>query len=140
MKVENINNINTAALAYMGDAVYEQAVRENLIKRGIYDTNRLHREATSFVSAFAQAGIIKEMFDELDEREKALVKRARNRKTSTKAKNADIVTYKWATAFEALVGYLYLTEQNERLIWVIDSAVKIAGGRDGKQKKEKSKK
>lgn len=140
MKVESIDNINTAALAYMGDAVYEQAVRESLIKSGLYDTNRLHREATYFVSAFAQASIIKEMFDELDEKEQALVKRARNRKSATKAKNTDIVTYKWATAFEALVGYLYLAEQNERLEWVIDRAVKIAGGRDGKQEKEKSKK
>ncbi len=140
MKVESIDNINTAALAYMGDAVYEQAVRESLIKSGLYDTNRLHREATYFVSAFAQASIIKEMFDELDEKEQALVKRARNRKPATKAKNTDIVTYKWATAFEALVGYLYLAEQNERLEWVIDRAVKIAGGRDGKQEKEKSKK
>ncbi len=132
MKVENINEINTAALAYMGDAVYEQAVREYLIKRGLYDTNRLHREATSFVSAFAQAHIIKELFDDLDEKEQALVKRARNRKVTTKAKKADIVTYKWATAFEALIGYLYLTEQTERLTWVIDIAVNIAGGRDGK--------
>ena len=132
MKVENINEINTAALAYMGDAVYEQAVREYLIKRGLYDTNRLHREATSFVSAFAQEHIIKELFDDLDEKEQALVKRARNRKVTTKAKNADIVTYKWATAFEALIGYLYLTEQTERLTWVIDIAVNIAGGRDGK--------
>ena len=132
MKVENINEISTAALAYMGDAVYEQAVREYLIKRGLYDTNRLHREATSFVSAFAQAHIIKELFDDLDEKEQALVKRARNRKVTTKAKNADIVTYKWATAFEALIGYLYLTEQTERLTWVIDIAVNIAGGRDGK--------
>lgn len=132
MKVENINEINTAALAYMGDAVYEQAVREYLIKRELYDTNRLHREATSFVSAFAQAHIIKELFDDLDEKEQALVKRARNRKVTTKAKNADIVTYKWATAFEALIGYLYLTEQTERLTWVIDIAVNIAGGRDGK--------
>lgn len=132
MKVENINEINTAALAYMGDAVYEQAVREYLIKRGLYDTNRLHREATSFVSAFAQAHIIKELFDDLDEKEQALVKRARNRKVTTKAKNADIVKYKWATAFEALIGYLYLTEQTERLTWVIDIAVNIAGGRDGK--------
>lgn len=128
MKIKNINEINTAVLAYMGDAVYEQIVRENLIKEGIHDTNVLHHQATSFVSAFAQAKIIKEMFDELDTKEQSLVKRARNRKVSTKAKNADIRTYKWATAFEALLGYLYLTEQNERLKEVVSRAVKIAGG------------
>ena len=66
------------------------------------------RQAINFVKAGAQAKIIKTMFDDLTEPEQKLVKRARNRKSATKAKNADPITYKWATAFEALVGYLYL--------------------------------
>lgn len=67
------------------------------------------------------------MFDELTEQEQALVKRARNRKYSSKAKNADPVTYKWATAFEALVGYLYLADDTERLNWVLNRAIEIVG-------------
>ncbi len=127
MKIENLKDVNTTALAYMGDAVYEQAVREEILKRGSYHVNNLHRLATQFVKAHAQAKIIKTMFDELTEKEQSLVKRARNRKYTTKAKNADPVTYKWATAFEALVGYLYLAEENERLDWVLARAIEIVG-------------
>lgn len=127
MKIENIKEVNTTALAYMGDAVYEQAIRETLLMRGSYNVNKLHRMATFFVRASAQAEIIKTIFDDLDTHEQALVKRARNKKYATKAKNADPVTYKWATAFEALLGYLYLTEQEERLEWVIKRAIEIVG-------------
>lgn len=127
MKIEKLNQVNTTALAYMGDAVYEQAVREYIIGKGSYHVNNMHRLATDFVKASAQAGIIKRMFDELTESEQRLVKRARNRRFNTKAKNADPVTYKWATAFEALVGYLYLAEDNERLQWVLSRAIEIVG-------------
>lgn len=127
MKIEKLNEVNTTALAYMGDAVYEQAVREYILKKGSYNVNSMHRLATDFVKASAQAKIIKTMFDELSEGEQSLVRRARNRKFSTKAKNADPVTYKWATAFEALVGYLYLAEYNERLERVLARAIEIIG-------------
>ena len=127
MKIEKLNEVNTTALAYMGDAVYEQAVREYIIGKGSYHVNNMHRLATDFVKASAQAGIIKRMFDELTESEQRLVKRARNRRFNTKAKNADPVTYKWATAFEALVGYLYLAEDNERLQWVLERAIEMVG-------------
>lgn len=127
MKIENLKDVNTTALAYMGDAVYEQAVREHIIGRGSYHVNNMHRLATSFVKASAQATAIKAMFCQLTEQEQSLVKRARNRKSATKAKNADPVTYKWATAFEALIGYLYLAEDNERLEWVISKAIEIIG-------------
>lgn len=127
MKIEKLNEVNTTALAYMGDAVYEQAVREYILKKGSYNVNSMHRLATDFVKASAQAKIIKTMFDELSESEQSLVRRARNRKYSTKARNADPVTYKWATAFEALVGYLYLAEYDERLEWVLARAIEIIG-------------
>lgn len=123
MKKEELKKINTTALAYMGDAVYEQAIRERLVSSGISDVNRLHRMATSYVKASAQAGIIKAIFNDLTEEEQRLVKRARNRKYTTKARNADPVTYKWASAFEALVGYLYLAKDEERLAWVLEKTV-----------------
>lgn len=125
MNAEELRKCNTTAFAYLGDAVYEQAVRERLMNRGIFDVNKLHRMATSYVKASAQANIIKKIFDELTEEEQKLVKRARNRKYTTKAKNADPVTYKWATAFEALVGYLYLAGEKERLAWALERAMGI---------------
>ena len=127
MKIETLKNVNTTALAYMGDAVYEQAVREHVMKSGLSDVNRLHLTSTQFVKASAQAMVIKTLFQELTEEEKRLVKRARNRKSATRAKNADPVTYKWATAFEALIGYLYLADEEERLKQLMDRAIEIAG-------------
>lgn len=129
MKIENLKDVNTTVLAYMGDAVYEQAVREHILKQEIHNTNKLHHMATGFVQASAQAHAIKAMFEDLTGQEQKLVKQARNRKFVTKAKNADPVTYKWATAFEALVGYLYLAEDNDRLAWVLTRAIGIAGER-----------
>ena len=121
----DIKQLNTTALAYMGDAVYEQFIREHILNKGTADVNRLHRISTMYVSAPAQAKIIKSLFDDLTEDEQKLVKRARNRKYHTKAKNADPVTYKWATALEALIRYLYLTKDIQRLTWFCEQAVAI---------------
>lgn len=130
MKINNPKSLNTETLAYMGDAVYEQFVREKLLVEGGVKVNLLHRKATHYVKASAQAKAIKNLFDSLYESEQALVKRARNHKFNSKAKNADAITYKWATAFEALVGYLYLAEENDRLQWVIDNAFEIIERRE----------
>lgn len=125
MELNELKKINTTALAYMGDAVYEQAVREHILEKGLYHANNLHGMAIKYVKAQAQAKAIREIFDELTESEQALVKRARNRKYTTKAKNADPVTYKWATAFEAVVGYLYLAGETERLQWLMYRAIVV---------------
>lgn len=123
--MKDIKLINTTTLAYLGDAVYEQAVREHLIKSGLEDVHKLHRLATGFVKASAQAHIIRTIFDELTEEEQRLVKRARNKRPVTKAKNADPLDYRLATAMEALTGYLYLKGDATRLQWLMDSAVGI---------------
>lgn len=125
MEINDLKKLNTTALAYMGDAVFEQAVREHILNKGVPDVNKLHRMSTMYVSAPAQAKIVKSLFDDLNEEEQKLVKRARNRKYHTKAKNADPVTYKWATALEALIGYLYLSGDTQRLQWVIKKAIEI---------------
>ena len=130
MEKTELKKINTTALAYMGDAVYEQAVREYILSKGTYSANNLHTSAVKYVKAQSQARSIKKIFDELTEEEQSLVKRARNRKYTSRSRSADPVTYKWATAFEALVGYLYLDEScgsDERLRWVIDRAIEIIG-------------
>lgn len=122
MKKTDLRGFNTEALAYMGDAVYEQAVRQRLIEQGHTRVDLLHRMAVGYVRAESQAGIIKDIFDDLSEEEKALVKRARNHRFHSKAKHADPVTYKWATAFEAFAGYLYLAGDEQRLGWLMDKA------------------
>lgn len=126
MDREKVKMMNTTALAYMGDAVYEQAVREHILSTGAADVNRLHRLSTGYVSAKAQSAIVRSLFDDLTEEEQRLVKRARNRKYRSKSRSADPVTYKWATAFEALVGYLYLAEEEGRLSEIMERAFAIA--------------
>lgn len=118
-------NLSTDALAYMGDAVYETFVRQRLLTRGIRRADRLHRAATAYVSAAAQARIIRSIFDSLPEEDRSQVKRWRNHKYHSKAKNADPMTYKWATAFEALIGYLHLTGDAQRLEELLEKAAAI---------------
>lgn len=118
-------NINTTALAYMGDAVYETYIREHVMQQGYVHSNELHRAAVKYVSAGGQAKAIKAVFDDLTEEEQKLVKRARNHKTSSKAKNADPVTYKWATALEALIGKTHLDGDIEREKELIERIIKV---------------
>lgn len=125
MNSREVKNINTTALAYLGDAVYEVAVRKYIMETGQYHADRLHQIAVRFVRAEGQAMALKKMMQELTEEEQALVRRARNRKITSKPKHADPVTYKLATAFEAFVGYLYLTENRQRLDWFIETAIDI---------------
>ena len=109
--------MNALALAYMGDAVYETYVRQLLLTKGKIKPNQLHRAATKYVSAKAQAVILKTLFEEerLTEEEITIVKRGRNAKSGTIPKNTDVQTYKHSTAFEALIGYLFLLNRTDRL-------------------------
>lgn len=126
-------NYNTTALAFMGDAVYEVYVRQRVMMSGQPAADKLHRMAVKYVNAESQAKAIKALYDDLPPEEQTLARRARNRKTATKAKNADPVAYKWATAFEALIGHLYLTGQRERMEEIIQLAMGII---DNKVRKE----
>lgn len=116
------------ALAYLGDAVYELAVRKRVIASGkTTRADRLHHQGVSYVCADAQALAVKEMIESgfLTADEEALARRAHNHKIATKPKNADPVTYKWATAFEALLGYLCLSGDDVRLEQVMEKAMNI---------------
>ncbi len=124
--------INTTSLAYMGDAVYEVAVRRKLIDDGFENVRKLHKEAVKYVSAEGQSAALKAMTDGfLTEDELKLVKRARNHKTSSMPRNADPRKYKLATGFEALIGYLYLYGDEARLQEVISKAIDIIGNENG---------
>ena len=112
-----VNLINGIALAFEGDAVYSCYVRRHLIFQGKTKPSQLHRLATRYVSAKAQANLIQAMLEAqlLTEKEEDIYKRGRNTNSHTKAKNADIITYRMSTGFEAIMGYLDMMGQKERL-------------------------
>ncbi|MBZ2152768.1 Mini-ribonuclease 3 [Streptococcus cristatus] len=122
----DVNLINGIALAFEGDAVYSMYIRRHLIFQGLTKPNQLHREATKYVSAKAQANLISLMLEEgiLTEKEEDIYKRGRNANSHTKAKNTDIVTYRMSTGFEAVMGYLHMTESTERLEELIDWCIR----------------
>ncbi len=112
--------ISPLVLAYLGDTVYESYVREYLIKKNINKkVNDLHKSAIKYVNAKAQATVIHAIEDELTEDEERIYKRGRNQKSHTSPKNADIIDYKHATGFEALIGYLHLNNESDRLNYII---------------------
>lgn len=109
--------INGLALAYVGDAIYELRIREYLIGQGQTKPNILHTQATTYVSAKAQAYLINQLIEagKLSEEELEFFKRGRNAKSYSKAKNTDAQTYSFSTGFEAVMGFLHLTKQSDRL-------------------------
>ncbi len=115
------------ALAYMGDAVYEVLIRTRVMNRGSMQVNKMHKKSASLVKAEAQARMIQELQEELTEEETAVYKRGRNAHSASSAKNASIRDYRMATGFEALVGYLYLTGQYERLLKLVHDGLERIG-------------
>lgn len=109
--------INVLVLAYLGDTIYENYVRKYLIGKGIGNVNDLQKESINYVSAKSQAKFLQDMLDNnfLSDEEITVVKRARNYKTTSHPKNCDIVTYKYATGLESLIGYLDLEGKRDRI-------------------------
>ncbi|CEH36092.1 Mini-ribonuclease 3 [Romboutsia lituseburensis] len=126
MKREELITISPLVLAYIGDTVYETYIREYLITKNINKkVNDLHKSAVKYVKAKAQATIMHEIEEQLTEEELRIFKRGRNQKSHTSPKNADIIDYKHATGFEALIGYLHLGKEKERLEYIIQEGIKI---------------
>ena len=126
MNRSELITISPLVLAYLGDTVYESYVREYLIRKNINKkVNDLHKSAIKYVNAKAQATVIHAIEEELTEDEERIYKRGRNQKSHTSPKNADIIDYKHATGFEALIGYLYLNEEYERLKYIISKGIEI---------------
>lgn len=128
-------DLNTSVLAYMGDAVYEVYVRKHVLETGSSHSDVLHREAVRYVSAEGQAKAVKTLMDGiLTDEELSLVKRARNHKASSSKKSkaskkgSDIITDKLATAFEALMGQLYLKGDTDRLEELIHKSFDVIEG------------
>lgn len=127
LRIEDVKQLNALALAYMGDAVLEQKVREHLLLNGRAKPNRLHKEATHYVSAKAQSGIVHRLIEEnfLTEEEVAVFKRGRNAKSGSVPKNTDVQTYRNSSGFEAVLGYLYLIKQYTRVNELVEYAIEI---------------
>ena len=106
--------------AYIGDAVYELYIRTELVNNSKMNPHKLHVEAIKYVKAQAQAEILEELQDFLSDEEKDIVRRGRNAENHHLPKNANVADYSHATAFEALIGYLYLTKQDDRLSEILN--------------------
>ena len=124
-KNENeVNQMSPLTWAYVGDAVYELYVRTNLINDTNLKPHKLHVESIKYVKAGAQAETLKNLESALTEEEKEIVKRGRNTQLHHTAKNASVQDYIHATAFEALIGYLYLTKNEKRLEEILKLTIK----------------
>jgi ribonuclease III family protein len=123
---EQAKFLNPLVLALIGDGVYEVFIRTYLVEQNRdMNVHKIHLKTVSHVKAEAQSRYMKIIVDELNEDELNIFKRGRNTKSST-PKNADVTDYRWATGFEALIGYLYILDKNERLNYLLNKV--MAGG------------
>lgn len=113
----DLERVNVLVFAYLGDTIYEDYIRKYLIKKGIPYVDELQKEAVKFVSASSQATYLKQLIDNnfFNEEELSVIRRARNYKSKSHPKSCDIVTYKHATALEAVIGYLELKSDKVRI-------------------------
>ncbi|XVG95630.1 Mini-ribonuclease 3 [Eubacteriales bacterium KG127] len=130
MEVESPNQINASALAYVGDGIYDVEIRTYLIKCGQIKVDALHKAATKYVSAKAQAKIVGELLNMgvLHQEEIDVYRRGKNRKVTSKPKNTDVMIYKVATGFEAMIGYIYLNGDLKRVRELIRHSINIING------------
>lgn len=113
--LEEINMLSPLTWAYVGDCIYELYIRTDLVNKTKLKPHKLHIETIKYVKAKAQANILKRIEKNLTEKELEIVRRGRNAENHHLPKNADPADYMYSTAFEGLIGYLYLTKQDERL-------------------------
>ena len=123
LEEQDLRTYSPLTLAYIGDAIFELVVRTVLVERKNMQPEKLHKAATKIVKAETQSLMIEGLKEELTEEELAVFKRGRNAKAVTRAKNASMSDYRRATGFEALMGYLYLKGDIERMIRLISMGV-----------------
>ena len=116
---QDLRSYSPLTLAYIGDGVYELIIRTILVKKGNCPVNRLHKKASSLVKAGAQSAIMEVIEEKLTPEELSVYRRGRNAHSPTMAKHATMADYRRATGFEALMGYLYLKEDNTRMLTLI---------------------
>lgn len=123
IKPLEVMNLQPLVLAYIGDAIYEAYVRTMLVVRKKTSVNMLHKMSVKYVKAKAQSDILKRIMDKLTPEEQAIVKRGRNAKSATVPKHAEVTDYRYSTGYEALIGYLYLIKQGDRLMEILRLSV-----------------
>ena len=119
-----VNMMSPLTWAYIGDSVYELYIRNYLVNTTHLKPHKLHIEAIKYVKAKAQAEILNKLEKELTEKEKEIVKRGRNAENHHLPKNATVQEYMYSTGFEALIGYLYLTKQDDRLSKILEKCIR----------------
>ena len=120
---QEVNLMSPLTWAYVGDCVYELYIRTKLVNETKLKPHALHIEAIKHVKAKAQAETLNKIYDDLTQKEKDIVRRGRNAENHHLPKNANVQDYMYATAFEALIGYLYLTKQNDRLKEILEKSL-----------------
>lgn len=124
---QDIRSYSALSLAYIGDVVYDLIIRTVVVGKGNRPVNDLHRITVKYVSATAQAKIVQALSETLTEEEKTIFQRGKNAKPHTTAKNASVSDYLKATGFEAVIGYLYLTDNMERALELVKKGIALAG-------------
>lgn len=124
---QDIRSYSPLTLAYIGDGIYELVVRSMIVTDANAPVNKLHKRSSELVKAETQAKMAFYLRDNdiLDEEEMRVLKRGRNAQSYTKAKNASVSDYRWATGFEALIGYLYLLDKSDRMLEIISMGLKV---------------
>ena len=115
----DVHTYSPLALAYIGDSIYDLVIRTLVVGRGNRQANHLHRQTSRLVCAHAQSAMVEYLLPELSEEEEAVYRRGRNAKSPTMAKNATMADYRRATGFEALIGWLYLSDRFDRMLELI---------------------
>lgn len=126
-KEQDVRAYSPLTLAYIGDAIYELVIRSVVVERANRSANDLHKKTVRYVKAETQAAMIMALQEELTEEELAVYKRGRNAKSHTMAKNASMSNYRKATGFEALMGYLYLMDETDRLLYLVKKGIELVG-------------
>ena len=126
-KEQDVRTYSPLALAYIGDSIYDLIIRSVVVERGNFSANLLHKKTVRYVSAVAQSKIVQALMEQFTEDEQAVYRRGKNAKPHTTAKNASPGDYMKATGFEAVLGYLYLTGQMDRILELVKQGIEKAG-------------
>lgn len=122
--IQEVNQMSPLTWAYIGDSVFELFIRTTLVNTTRLKPHMLHVESIKYVKASSQKDILNKIYDYLTEEEKDIVRRGRNSDNHHLPKNSTVEEYKFSTAFEALIGYLYLTKQEKRLKEILKECLK----------------
>lgn len=129
---EEVDLLNPLLLAYIGDAIFELFIRVELFSKGIKNVKELNKSVREYVMACAQSNIMKEIYPLLNDEEVNVLRRGRNAKSTNIPKSSKVIEYKYATGFEALLGYLFLLDRIDRLMEILKLSLECIKGEENK--------